>query len=266
MRHSVRASSRRLRAFQKRCPATWLLLLLVGIAAFAAAMRQSSACFFGLKVPVPPLPVFDNTATKNQLLELIQGTERGLNEPEGRREEILSAFEALERSNPTAAPLESELLKGEWELLWTTSESILGTSRPPFLRPKGDSQILQFLDPAKGVGRNLEDTPVSRNMVEAEIVPLLPENRARFANRLETYLPFRRPGGSEPLGEASLERSAVGVQFRKFSFFGGLVSAPAPEQATGILEITYLDDDLRLSRGDKGNLFILRKIASERSV
>jgi hypothetical protein len=29
------------------------------------------------------------------------------------------------------------------------------------------------------------------------------------------------------------------------------------EHARGELEITYLDDELRISRGDRGNLFVL---------
>ena len=44
---------------------------------------------------------------------------------------------ALERSNPTASPLASDLLNGQWELLYTTSDSILGTNKPSFLRPGG---------------------------------------------------------------------------------------------------------------------------------
>jgi hypothetical protein len=32
----------------------------------------------------------------------------------------------------------------------------------------------------------------------------------------------------------------------------------APASARGELEITYLDEDLRISRGNKGNLFVLK--------
>ena len=37
----------------------------------------------------------------------------------------------------------------------------------------------------------------------------------------------------------------------------GLIKVTAPERARGALEITYVDDDVRVSRGDKGNLFVL---------
>lgn len=47
------------------------------------------------------------------------------------------------------------------------------------------------------------------------------------------------------------------VQFREFKILG-LFPVKAPASATGVLETTYLDEELRISRGDKGNLFILR--------
>ena len=46
--------------------------------------------------------------------------------------------EAVEAVNPNRASLSSPLVNGKWRLLYTTSSSILGTSRPPPLRPGGD--------------------------------------------------------------------------------------------------------------------------------
>jgi hypothetical protein len=48
------------------------------------------------------------------------------------------------------------------------------------------------------------------------------------------------------------------VQFQTF-YIGSLIPIKAPPTARGELEITYLDDDLRISRGDKGNLFVLSR-------
>ena len=48
----------------------------------------------------------------------------------------------------------------------------------------------------------------------------------------------------------------VRVQFKTFKLLG-LIPVTAPPSAVGQLEITYLDDELRVSRGDKGNLFVL---------
>lgn len=48
-----------------------------------------------------------------------------------------------------------------------------------------------------------------------------------------------------------MSKSQVAVQFKQFKLLG-LVPIQAPPSARGTLNITYLDEDLRISRGDKG--------------
>ena len=50
--------------------------------------------------------------------------------------------------------------------------------------------------------------------------------------------------------------SGVDVQFVRFTIFG-VVGVDAPASARGALDTTYLDSELRVGRGDKGNLFVL---------
>ena len=47
------------------------------------------------------------------------------------------------------------------------------------------------------------------------------------------------------------------VQFKEFKLLG-LVPIKTPGSAQGELDVTYLDDDLRISRGNRGNLFVLK--------
>nr|GMC78565.1 probable plastid-lipid-associated protein 4, chloroplastic [Ipomoea batatas] len=53
--------------------------------------------------------------------------------------------------------------------------------------------------------------------------------------------------------------SKVSVKFDYFKI-AGLIPIKAPDRACGSLDITYLDKELRVSRGDKGNLFILKMV------
>ena len=57
-------------------------------------------------------------------------------------------------------------------------------------------------------------------------------------------------------------RDRVDVQFERFRL--GPISFPAPKTLTGSLETTFLDEDLRISRGDKDNVFVLLRESSMR--
>jgi hypothetical protein len=158
---------------------------------------------------------------KQELFAAVAPLERGAAATEQDKQDVAAKFAALERLNPNPSSLASPLLNGRWRLLYTTSASILGTSRPAAFRPRGP--IYQLLDGPNLRAKNRETFPFY-NAVEAELVP-------------ET-------------------KSRVAVQFKRFFIFG-LIPVTAPETARGKLDVTYLDETLRLSRGDKGNIFIL---------
>ena len=63
----------------------------------------------------------------------------------------------LERLNPNKNALASPLISAKWRLLYTTSASILGTSKPPFLRPIGP--IYQTIDAVNLTAKNEETWP-----------------------------------------------------------------------------------------------------------
>ncbi|CAK7357017.1 unnamed protein product [Dovyalis caffra] len=171
---------------------------------------------------------------KEQLLEAIAPLDRGAVATPQDQQRVQEIARKLEAVNAIKEPLKSNLLNGKWELLYTTSQSILQTKvvlfteyrcqRPKFLRPNG--KIYQAINVDTLRAQNMETWPFF-NQVTANLVPL------------------------------NARRVAV-----KFDFFriAGLIPIQSPGSGRGQLEITYLDDELRISRGDRGNLFILRMV------
>ena len=142
---------------------------------------------------------------------------------------LTGMIENLERLNKCKNPVQSPLLNGTWNLIYTDSASILGTGRPDFLRPRG--AIRQAIDTNRLLAKN-----------EERIQPL----------------PFL---GWDNKVYATLQaesRSRVTVRFRKF-IIGSVLAFDAPPAAHGWLETTYLDNSFRVSRGDKGSIFCLVK-------
>ncbi|EEF33764.1 probable plastid-lipid-associated protein 4, chloroplastic [Ricinus communis] len=165
----------------------------------------------------------DANVLKEELLDAIASLDRGAEatpEDQQRVDEIARQLEAV---NPTKQPLKSDLINGKWELIYTTSQSILQTQRPKFLRSKTNYQAIN-VDTLRA--QNMESWPFF-NQVTADLTPL---NAKKVAVKFDTFK------------------------------IASLIPVKAPGSARGELETTYLDEELRISRGDKGNLFVLKMI------
>jgi hypothetical protein len=193
---------------------------------------------------------------KAELLEAIAGKNRGLLANEIDNVKVLSAIQQLEDINPTRQPLEAkDLLQGDWRLLYTTSKSILGLDRFPLFKL---GQIYQSI--------RVSDAKVY-NIAEILGLPML-EGLVSVAATFEPVSPTRV--------NVVFERSIIGLQ-RFFSYetpekfiqqiesgkkFLPLDFKIERGEQKGWLEITYLDQDMRISRGNEGNVFVLTKEAS----
>lgn len=190
---------------------------------------------------------------KAELLEAIAGKNRGLLANEIDNAKVLSAIQQLEDVNPTQNPLEAkDLLNGDWRLLYTTSKGILGLDRFPLFKL---GQIYQCIRVSEAKVYNI-----------AEIIglPML-EGLVSVAANFEPV--------SERRVNVIFERSIVGLQ----RFLGYQTPAKLIQQIEagkkffpidfkidrgeqkGWLETTYLDGDMRIGRGNEGNVFVLTK-------
>ncbi len=190
---------------------------------------------------------------KRELLEAIAGKNRGISASDVEKQAILAAIVRLEENNPTPRPVEApELLTGDWRLLYTTSSGILGFERIPLAKLGPVYQCIRVAE-AKVF-----------NIAEIYGLPLL-EGIVSVAAR---FTPV-----SEKRVNVVFERSIVGLkrligyqspaafieqieQGRKFTALDFKITA---REQKGWLDITYLDPDLRIGRGNEGSVFVLTK-------
>jgi hypothetical protein len=193
--------------------------------------------------------------TKAALINAIAGTNRGLLATETQKQAILAAIASLEDFNPTPRPVEANnLLDGNWRLLYTTSKALLNLDRLPLCKL---GQIYQCI--------RVETTSVY-NIAEIFGLPYL-EGLVSVAAKFEPV--------SERRVQVKFERSIIGLQRlieynspvtfiqqieagRKFPGIDVAINNNNNRQQ-GWLDITYIDDDLRIGRGNEGSVFVLSK-------
>ncbi|XP_026388278.1 probable plastid-lipid-associated protein 4, chloroplastic isoform X2 [Papaver somniferum] len=84
----------------------------------------------------------DSKTIKEELLEAIAPLDRGAEATPEDQERIDKIARELEKVNSVKEPLKSDLLNGKWELIYTTSASILQTQRPKLLRSRANFQAI----------------------------------------------------------------------------------------------------------------------------
>ncbi len=190
---------------------------------------------------------------KSTLLEIIAGKNRGVLATPSDQQAILSAVAQLEDRNPTPQPLAAlDLLEGNWRLLYTTSQELLRIDQIPLLKL---GQIYQCIRTQTATLYNIAEIsglPYLEGMVSvvAQFEPVS-EKRVnvqfqRSIIGLQRLVDYRSP-------EHFIQEIESGKRFPAIDF-----QITAREQR-GWLEITYLDEDLRIGRGNEGNVFVLTK-------
>lgn len=166
-----------------------------------------------------------------ELLALLQ-----LGAPAAEPARVRALIETLERSHPADLSRDRDRLTGVWELRWSSS-------RLPYLAVAPWLENLQILDPDRGRGMNLLRLtgplgPLAGIAVQAELT-LVPAPEGLPAQRVGVR--FQRGGWLGPqLGD------------RRLSLLRGV-----NQRFPAWLDITVLDDRLRVCRGNAGTLFAL---------
>ncbi|MCT7951043.1 PAP/fibrillin family protein [Ancylothrix sp. C2] len=191
---------------------------------------------------------------KAELLGIIAGKNRGLLATPTDKTAILSAVAKLEDRNPTPRPLEAaDLLNGDWRLLYTTSRGLLGIDQFPVFKL---GQIYQSI--------RVNESKVY-NIAEVYGVPFLEGIISVVAgfeqvNDRRVQVKFNRSivGLQRLIGYQSPSNYIAEIEENKK--FVALDFKLEPREQQGWLDITYLDADLRIGRGNEGSVFVLTKV------
>ena len=191
---------------------------------------------------------------KADLLGVIAGKNRGLLANEIEKVAILSAIAQLEDFNPNPNPMEAlELLEGDWRLLYTSSRGLLGIERIPLVQL---GQIYQCIRTSQAKVYNIAEVvglpwlegliSVSANF-EAISQRRVNVKFERSILGLQRLLGYRSP-------KSFIEEIEAGKKFLPLDL------SIANREQQGWLDITYLDEDLRIGRGNEGSVFVLAKV------
>ena len=193
---------------------------------------------------------------KTELLDAIAPTNRGLlvDDP-AQKEDILKKVARLESCNPTPEPLAAtDLLNGNWQLLYTTSSELLGIDRFPLLGlgniyqcVRIDQQRIYNLAEVKAAIGGLVSVTATFEIVSKQRVNVR-FDRAIFG--LQSTLGYQNP---DQFIEAM-------QQTAKFNLLRGIDFTVSSNREPGWLEVTYLDQTMRIGRGNQGSVFVLRRV------
>ena len=149
-------------------------------------------------------------------------------------EKIQAIVEKLELNSNFAFSRNINDLKGVWELRWSSSNSL-------FLKNYPFIDNLQFLDPLNLNGLNLFKPKGIKSITGTGILI-----RLNYINEKKIGVKFTHAG-------------VIGPKFGRKNI---KAMKEINNEQLGWLEITYLSNRIRICRGDKGTLFVLRKIKS----
>ena len=150
--------------------------------------------------------------------------------------EILLLATKLESKADFIISRDIEKLKGIWELRWSSSNA-------PFLNYSPLVDNLQILDPLESNAMNLLKPRGINSIIGTGIIAKL-----------------------KPINDIR-----IGVQFTHAGLIGPKIGlkklkalAKIKKEQKGWLDITYLSEEIRICRGDKGTLFVLKKRNNEK--
>lgn len=191
---------------------------------------------------------------KANLLKAIAPVNRGLQMSDNQRKDIFAAIAYLEEVNPSPAPNRTpELLDGNWLLLFTTSQELLGIDKFPLYKLGEIYQCLRVSD-----GKIFNVAKVQGLPLLGGLVSVCASFTVVSDQRVKVNFERLVAGSQTLAGYKNIDSFIERLRSQK-----KLLAIDAQIKRTdqkGWLETTYIDQDLRIGRGNEGNVFVLRRV------
>ncbi|MEW5309719.1 MAG: hypothetical protein WDW38_001582 [Sanguina aurantia] len=181
---------------------------------------------------------------------------------------LLAAVQLLEENGGVKQPTTAKSLEGKWTLLYTTKQGTQSPIQNTFIGVDAFTvyQEIQLTEATPRVNNIVDFGTVGYLKVEAE-ASIESRPLDGFTPRVGEGMPLFGKSSNYP---AAKPDSRIDFQFDTAAFYFSFLPFPIPypvpfrilgDERKGWLDVTYLSDDssLRLSRGNKGTLFILSK-------
>ena len=166
-------------------------------------------------------------------------------------EEIEQLVGELEEVNPNPQPLlyATSLLNGNWLLQYSTAREIRSLASLPLALKVG--KVYQEIDVANKSFFNLAFVRHPLGLISGSVKVTATFEPAQEDTNKRINVNFNKR-------YLSIEK-LVGIQTPKLNPFK-VIQAGNPKGRIPTLDITYLDETLRIGRGGGGNLFILKRV------
>ncbi len=194
---------------------------------------------------------------KAKLIAAIANKNRGILATEIEQQVILAEIATLESRNPHPRPLTTaiDLLAGDWQLLYTSSQSLLGIDKFPLVQL---GTIYQCIRPTTNAIYNIAEV---RSLIPGlnGIVSIVATFTAASESRVNVQFNRSVIGLQKLIDYSTPDRLITAIESgQKFTAIDFPINRKET-RAPAWLEITYLDESLRISRGNEGSIFVLTK-------
>ncbi|GKY90635.1 hypothetical protein MPSEU_000037000 [Mayamaea pseudoterrestris] len=250
--------------------------------AYPSLTRRIDVCQLSSHRSASAATTFINT--KELLLDLLQQAPRGASTPASLTSEILATVQNLETYCPTDSSDVLDKLAGTWTLQWTTQDRTRTEAKNPFAfinplenqsysnNPNGRANPVlprNIQDRLEEIGliqsdnsQSVIDAPIKstqtidiRKQQVINVVSIVLGNDAKRRATLTVTVSFTPDALKARRINVKFQSCRVAIAQTPINFLIPL----GPIGPTGWLQTDYIDNDLRITRGNKGSVFILTR-------